>query len=87
LNRHVQDNRADLPLVETPQAAHMIDIGAWESPRGAIFALTGTSLGPSRLQRAKSYPFTTTQGLGGTTIQVNIPVPRFGSTKASSPLS
>jgi uncharacterized protein (TIGR03437 family) len=40
--------------------------------QGAIFTLTGTGLGPSTLQQAQSYPLPTTQGLGGTTIQVTV---------------
>ncbi|HTB16603.1 MAG TPA: hypothetical protein VK708_00745 [Bryobacteraceae bacterium] len=43
--------------------------------QGAIFTLTGTGLGPGTLQQAESYPLPVTQGLGGTTVQVNIPVP------------
>src|ERR1700679_292104 len=40
--------------------------------QGALFTVTGTGLGPSTLLEQFSYPLPTTQGLGVTTIQVNV---------------
>ncbi len=40
--------------------------------QGAIFSLTGSGLGPATLQQPQNYPLPTTQGLGGTTIQVTV---------------
>src|SRR5215831_17099699 len=38
--------------------------------QGSIFVVTGSDLGPATLIAASNYPLSTTQGLGGTTIQV-----------------
>ena len=40
--------------------------------QGSIFTLTGSGLGPASLQQVQAYPLPTTQGLGGTTIQVTV---------------
>lgn len=40
--------------------------------QGSIFTITGTGLGPASLVQAQSYPLPTTQGLGGTSIQVRV---------------
>ncbi|MGP0071421.1 MAG: hypothetical protein ACLPWF_05755 [Bryobacteraceae bacterium] len=40
--------------------------------QGSIFILFGSGLGPSTLQQVESYPLPTTQGLGGTSIQVTV---------------
>jgi uncharacterized protein (TIGR03437 family) len=40
--------------------------------QGSIFTVTGSDLGPATLIAAGSYPLSTTQGLGGTTIQVGV---------------
>jgi uncharacterized protein (TIGR03437 family) len=40
--------------------------------QGAIFTVFGTGLGPATLQEATSFPLPSTQGLGGTTIQVTV---------------
>jgi uncharacterized protein (TIGR03437 family) len=40
--------------------------------QGAIFTVTGAGLGPATLLQAQSYPLPTTQGLGGTTVQVMV---------------
>jgi uncharacterized protein (TIGR03437 family) len=40
--------------------------------QGAILTVTGTGLGPTTLAEAFTYPLPTTQGIGGTTIQVKV---------------
>src|ERR1700722_17386422 len=40
--------------------------------QGSIFTLFGGGLGPNPAQEAFSYPLPTTQGLGGTTVQVTV---------------
>jgi uncharacterized protein (TIGR03437 family) len=40
--------------------------------QGAYFTVTGSGLGPSTLVVAGSYPLPTTQGLGGTNVQVKV---------------
>jgi uncharacterized protein (TIGR03437 family) len=40
--------------------------------QGAYLTVTGTGLGPTNLIVAPSYPLPTTQGLGGTTVQVTV---------------
>ncbi len=40
--------------------------------QGAFFSLVGNGLGPSTPQLVSAYPLPTTQGLGGTTIQVKV---------------
>jgi hypothetical protein len=39
--------------------------------QGALFAITGKSLGPDELQQA-SFPLPTTGGLGGVTVQASV---------------
>jgi uncharacterized protein (TIGR03437 family) len=53
---------------------------AWVAPglpnsgiaQGAFFALVGTGLGPSTPQQVQAYPLPTSQGLGGTVVQVTV---------------
>lgn len=67
-------------LAAAPAISGIYNAAAWVPPslpnsgiaQGAIFTLTGTGLGPAALQQAQSYPLPTTQGLGGTTIQVTV---------------
>ncbi len=40
--------------------------------QGSIFTLFGATLGPNVAQSASTYPLATTQGLGGTTVQVTV---------------
>jgi uncharacterized protein (TIGR03437 family) len=40
--------------------------------QGSIFIVTGSGIGPAALQQVSSYPLPTTQGIGGTSIQVTI---------------
>jgi uncharacterized protein (TIGR03437 family) len=40
--------------------------------RGALFTVFGSGLGPATAVQAESYPLPTTQGIGGTTIQVTV---------------
>ena len=39
---------------------------------GSIFTLVGTGMGPASLVQVTSYPLPTSQGLGGTSIQVTV---------------
>ena len=39
---------------------------------GSIFTLVGTGIGPANLVQVTSYPLPTSQGLGGTSIQVTV---------------
>jgi uncharacterized protein (TIGR03437 family) len=39
---------------------------------GSIFTITGTGIGPSTLTQVTSYPLPTSQGIGGTTVQVTV---------------
>ena len=67
-------------LAAAPAITGIVNAASWVPPnlpnsgiaQGAIFTLTGTGLGPSTLQQASSYPLPTTQGLGGTAIQVTV---------------
>ncbi len=67
-------------LAAAPNIAGVYNAASWVVPhqansaiaRGAIFTVTGTGLGPATIQHADSYPLPTTQGLGGTTIQVTV---------------
>jgi uncharacterized protein (TIGR03437 family) len=40
--------------------------------QGSMFTIYGLGLGPSTLLKAETYPLQTTQGLGGTTVQVTV---------------
>lgn len=40
--------------------------------QGSIFIVTGSGIGPATLQQGASYPLPTTQGIGGTSIQVTV---------------
>jgi uncharacterized protein (TIGR03437 family) len=40
--------------------------------QGALFSVFGSGLGPATAVQAQSYPLPTTQGIGGTTIQVTV---------------
>lgn len=40
--------------------------------RGSIFIVYGSGLGPATLLQVQSYPLPTSQGLGGTTVQVSV---------------
>ena len=67
-------------LSATPAITGVYNAASWApSPlpnsgiaQGSIFTVTGTGLGPSTLQEAFNYPLPTTQGLGGTSIQVTV---------------
>jgi uncharacterized protein (TIGR03437 family) len=67
-------------LSAAPSITGVYNAGSWIPPnlpnsgvaQGAIFTVTGTGLGPSTLEQVQSYPLPTTQGLGGTTLQVTI---------------
>src|ERR1700679_1949955 len=69
-----------LTLAAAPAISGVYNAGSWLPPslpnsgvaQGAIFTLTGSGLGPSTLLQAQKYPLPTTQGLGGTTIQVKV---------------
>jgi uncharacterized protein (TIGR03437 family) len=67
-------------LAAAPSITGVYNAAGWIPPnlpnsgvaQGAIFTVTGAGLGPSILQQAESYPLPTTQGLGGTTMQVTV---------------
>jgi uncharacterized protein (TIGR03437 family) len=67
-------------LAAVPSISGVYNAGSWIPPllpnsgvaQGAIITLTGSGLGPSTLLQAQKYPLPTTQGLGGTTIQVKV---------------
>jgi uncharacterized protein (TIGR03437 family) len=67
-------------LAAAPALTGVYNAASWLPPdlpnsgvaQGAIFTVIGTGLGPSTLQQALSYPLPTTQGLGGTTMQVQV---------------
>jgi len=40
--------------------------------RGSLFIVTGTGMGSATLQNANTYPLPTSEGLGGTTVQVTV---------------
>jgi len=65
-------------LGAAPSIAGVYNAGSWIPPslpnsgisQGAVFAITGTGLGPATLQQAGSYPLPTS--LGGTSVQVKV---------------
>ncbi len=67
-------------LAAAPSIARVYNGASWLPPaltnsgvaQGSIFTVTGTGLGPDVLQQAQAYPLPTTQGLGGTTVQVSV---------------
>ena len=67
-------------LAAAPALSGVYNAGSWLPPslpnsgvaQGAIFTVTGSGLGPATLQQAESYPLPTTQGLGGTSMQVTV---------------
>jgi uncharacterized protein (TIGR03437 family) len=67
-------------LAAAPAITTVYNGASWTPPslpnsgiaQGSIFTLTGTGLGPATLQQVTAYPLPTTQGLGGTTIQVKV---------------
>ena len=67
-------------LLAAPAITGIYNAGSWLPPslpnsgvaQGAIFTVTGTGLGPATLLEQSTYPLPTTQGLGGTTIQVTV---------------
>ena len=67
-------------LVAAPSITQVVNAAAWLPPglpnsgiaQGAFFTIKGSGLGPDTLVQATSYPLPTTQGLGGTTVQVTV---------------
>ena len=67
-------------LVAAPSITQVVNAAAWLPPglpnsgiaQGAFFTIKGGGLGPATLVEATSYPLPTTQGLGGTTVQVTV---------------
>lgn len=67
-------------LAAAPSILGVYNAASWAPPalpnsgvaQGSIFTITGTALGPTTLLQAQTYPLPTTQGLGGTTIQVTV---------------
>ena len=67
-------------LPAAPSVKGVYNAGGWLPPslpnsgiaQGAIFTITGTGLGPASLDQVQKYPLPTTQGLGGTSIQVTV---------------
>jgi uncharacterized protein (TIGR03437 family) len=67
-------------LAAAPNITGIYNAAAWVPAQlpnsgiaqGAIFTITGTSLGPATLLQVQSYPLPTTQGLGGTTVKVTV---------------
>jgi uncharacterized protein (TIGR03437 family) len=67
-------------LAAAPAITGVYNAGSWIPAslpnsgvaQGAYFTVTGSGLGPSTLVVAASYPLPTTQGLGGTTVQVKV---------------
>ena len=63
-----------------PFITGVYNAGSWIPPslpnsgvaQGAYLTVTGSGLGPASLVVAGSYPLQTTQGLGGTTVQVTV---------------
>lgn len=76
-------------LTAAPSITGIYNGASWAPPglpnsgiaQGAIFTVTGSGLGPATLQQVESYPLPTTQGLGGTSIQVTV-----GSTTETCPM-
>jgi uncharacterized protein (TIGR03437 family) len=69
-----------ISVAAAPAITNVYNAASWLPPglpnsgvaQGAIFTIVGTGMGPSTLLQAQSYPLFTTQGLGGTTIQVKV---------------
>ncbi len=67
-------------LAAAPTITQVVNAAAWLPPglpnsgvaQGAFFTIKGSGLGPATLVQATSYPLPTTQGLGGTTVQVTV---------------
>jgi uncharacterized protein (TIGR03437 family) len=67
-------------LGATPLVVGVYNAASWLPPnlpnsgvaQGSMFTVTGTGLGPATIQHANSYPLPTTDGLGGTTIKVEV---------------
>ena len=67
-------------LIAAPTLTGVYNAASWVPPKlpnsgiaqGGIFTVTGSGLGPAALQQVQSYPLPTTQGLGGTSIQVTV---------------
>jgi uncharacterized protein (TIGR03437 family) len=67
-------------LAAAPSVTRVYNAGSWLPPaltnsgiaQGSIFTVVGTGMGPAALQQATKYPLPTTQGLGGTTVQVSV---------------
>jgi uncharacterized protein (TIGR03437 family) len=67
-------------MAAAPAITGVYNAGSWIPPslpnsgvaQGAYFTVTGSGLGPSTLLVAPSYPLPTTQGLGGTVVQVKV---------------
>jgi len=67
-------------MAASPSITGVYNAGSWIPSslpnsgvaEGAYLTVTGSGLGPSTLIVAPSYPLPTTQGLGGTTVQVSV---------------
>ena len=67
-------------LAAAPSITGVYNAGSWIPAslpnsgvaQGAYFTVTGSGLGPAALVVAGSYPLPTTQGLGGTSVQVKV---------------
>jgi uncharacterized protein (TIGR03437 family) len=67
-------------LSAAPAITGVYNAASWLPPdlpnsgvaQGAILTVTGTGLGPTTLVEAFTYPLPTTQGIGGTTMQVKV---------------
>lgn len=65
-------------LSASPSISGIYNAASWAPPgltnsgvaQGSIITITGTGLGPSTLQQVEAYPLPTTQGLGGTSVQI-----------------
>src|SRR5580658_7748938 len=67
-------------MAAAPTIGGVVNAAAWSPPsvpnsgiaQGAMFTVIGSGLGPSNFLQVHNYPLPTTQGLGGTTIQVKV---------------
>ncbi len=67
-------------LAAAPTIGGVVNAAAWLPPavtnsgiaQGAMFTVIGSDLGPAGFLQVQDYPLPTTQGLGGTTIQVKV---------------
>jgi len=67
-------------MAAAPTIGGVVNAAAWSPPslpnsgiaQGALFTVIGSGLGPSNFLQVHNYPLPTTQGLGGTTIQVKV---------------